>query len=181
MKCCSRCGESKPLDAFGAHREGAQGRRPECKVCQREREKIRRQVKGEEIRAKDRERSAKERERRNKTAAEWVKRNPDKRKRSLVKYVQANPDVHCAAQARRRAAKLRAVPLWADAAKTKALYAQAAGLRALGIDVHVDHIYPLRGEGVSGLHWHGNLQLLLAVDNARKGAKLLDGIDPLAQ
>lgn len=180
MKCCTRCGVSKGLELFGAHREGAQGRRPECKDCQCERERVRRQSNGDEIRAKDRVRCVGERERRNKTAAKWVKLNPDKRKEAAAKWAQANPGKHCAAQARRRAAKLRAIPPWADPEKTKAIYVQAAALRDLGIDVHVDHVIPLMGETVSGLHWHGNLELLLAFDNVSKGARLLPTVSPLA-
>lgn len=69
----------------------------------------------------------------------------------------------------RRAAKLRATPAWADHEKIVKIYAEAAAMRLLGIDVHVDHVVPLISERVSGLHVHTNLRLLLASDNAAKG------------
>ena len=63
----------------------------------------------------------------------------------------------------RNAAKIQRTPAWADKEKIAAIYveAQKQGLT-------VDHIYPLRGKYVSGLHVPENLQLLSMVENARK-------------
>jgi hypothetical protein len=67
--------------------------------------------------------------------------------------------------AQRRATKLRAMPKWADIAAIKAIYAQCPK------GYHVDHIYPLKGKNVCGLHVAENLQILPAQDNLRKSNK----------
>lgn len=53
-------------------------------------------------------------------------------------------------------------PLWANLDKIKVIYLN----RPVGY--HVDHIIPLNGELVSGLHVENNLQYLLASDNSSK-------------
>ena len=78
-----------------------------------------------------------------------------------------------AANSRRRAAKLQAMPKWADSQAIKAVFAEARALTdATSILHHVDHIMPLRGKLAWGLHVHWNLRPLLASENIRKGNKL---------
>lgn len=70
---------------------------------------------------------------------------------------------------KRRAAKLRRTPSWADMAAIRLVYERAAALTAAtGTPHHVDHEYPLQGALVSGLHVHNNLQVLTGVENSRK-------------
>jgi len=71
-----------------------------------------------------------------------------------------------------RAAKMQRVPPWADLEKIRDVYRLAQRVqRQKGVKVDVDHIIPLRGKLVSGLHVHENLQLLTRSANRRKQKK----------
>lgn len=88
-------------------------------------------------------------------------------------YRQETPEKQAALCRRYQARKLQAMPPWADQEKIEAVYAKARRLTIeTGIQHHVDHIYPLRGKLVSGLHVHENLQVLTAFDNQSKGNKV---------
>ncbi len=76
--------------------------------------------------------------------------------------------------AKRWAAKMRAMPPWVDRERITAIYEQASTLtRETGILHEVDHIVPLQGKTVCGLHVHYNLQVLPWVENRRKSNRLL--------
>lgn len=63
---------------------------------------------------------------------------------------------------------LRAVA-WSDRSAMRNVYQEAAERRASGERVHVDHVIPLLGKRVSGLHVEGNLAVIPATENIRKG------------
>jgi hypothetical protein len=64
---------------------------------------------------------------------------------------------------RKAAAKLRAIPSWADLAVIGVYYTKASEL-----GMQVDHIVPLNSKIVCGLHVPCNLQLLMAAENLAK-------------
>jgi len=95
--------------------------------------------------------------------------NPSKKRIAATAWQQANPDRVCAITAARRAAKLQRTPPWANLKEIEKIYTEAQSRTATtGTPWHVDHIIPLRGKHVSGLHIHTNLQVLLGVENKRK-------------
>jgi hypothetical protein len=74
--------------------------------------------------------------------------------------------------AKRRSAKLNRTPAWLtefDRLKIKCYY-QVAAMRSResGEHWHVDHIIPLQGKTVCGLHVPNNLQIIPAIENMRK-------------
>ena len=71
--------------------------------------------------------------------------------------------------AARRAQKIHAQVAWADLEKIKNIYTMASHLRNGGQNVHVDHIVPLRGKTVCGLHVEQNLQIIPRIANVSKG------------
>ena len=73
---------------------------------------------------------------------------------------------------KRHAARLNRTPGWLteeDLGKIESIYKEAQRLREeTGEGWHVDHIIPLQGEKLSGLHVPDNLQVIRAKDNLSK-------------
>lgn len=67
--------------------------------------------------------------------------------------------------------KMNATPAWANKEEIEKIYEEAARLRGLGQDVEVDHIIPLNGKNICGLHIETNLQIITAAENRLKGAR----------
>lgn len=68
-----------------------------------------------------------------------------------------------------------ATPKWVTPADLKPFYELAAKLTAEhGVEYHVDHIVPIQGENVCGLHAPCNLRVIPASENLSKSNKLID-------
>lgn len=90
------------------------------------------------------------------------------RKRNYLKHAE----MFKAHATKRYRLRRSATPIWFEPDKVIALYKEAEKVsQETGIKHEVDHIVPLRGKNVSGLHWHGNLQILPMKDNRSKGNK----------
>jgi hypothetical protein len=107
-------------------------------------------------------------------SAEWRKLNPkhEGTKIAKKKYKQNNIGKVNSATAKRRAAKLQRTPKWLTL-DDKWMIEQAYELAVLrkklfGFDWHVDHVIPLQGELVSGLHVPTNLQVIPGRENESK-------------
>ncbi len=90
-------------------------------------------------------------------------------KRARTKTAQwkkDNPKKNSAFNKARKARVKQATPKWAD---LKAMYEFYLNCPE---GYHVDHIIPLNGKTVSGLHTIENLQYLSAIENLRKSNKI---------
>lgn len=123
----------------------------------------------------------------------WVRANPQKVRASYKKYNASGKrnfsykDYYWSDSersrlkgkkdtAKRRAIKLKALPSWLndfDKFVIGEMYETAQRRsKVTGIKWHVDHIVPLQGDNVCGLHVPCNLQVIPAVQNLRKSNSL---------
>jgi hypothetical protein len=97
--------------------------------------------------------------------------NPDK-EREVAKlrsreWRKLNPGHRNALKSKYLADRTQRIPGWANMPELVAFYKNCPE------GYHVDHVYPLRGKYVSGLHVIGNLQYLPAVENMRKNNRYI--------
>lgn len=124
-----------------------------------------------------------------------VKLNPEKKRASDARYYREHPEKfkygsnswqnkyperHAAKQGARRAAKLQATPVWANKFFMEEIYdlaARRAKSRTGGFAKwHVDHVVPLKGKTVCGLHVEHNLRVIPEIDNRKKGNRYWPGM-----
>lgn len=104
--------------------------------------------------------------------AKWREENKEKVIIASAKAWRKRRAQHNALIAKRRANKLLATPPWANKEKIKEFYVTADGLQMLtGEWYNVDHIVPLQGKRVCGLHCEFNLQVIPKEVNLRKHNK----------
>lgn len=94
-------------------------------------------------------------------------------KQKRKEYIKQNRGPLNAYFKRRKLLKSHATPAWANQEEIKTIYSVAQFMtRYTGIVHHVDHIYPLKGKTVTGLHTHTNLRVIPAKLNRSKSNKL---------
>jgi hypothetical protein len=150
MKVCSRCKATRELCEFAESKQKRDGLYSYCKECARQYQAAYRAANRDSIN-------------------KWRAENADAMRRLNRAWRQENAGRRNAANALRYARQKRAVPLWANAQAISAIYQRAADLSAAtGIAYEVDHIVPLQGEVVCGLHCEANLQVITQRENAAK-------------
>lgn len=99
-------------------------------------------------------------------------RNRDSALAKNARWRESNKPAIAAHAAKRRSAKAERTPPWLSADQHEQIlqfHIEAAELtKSTGVVHHVDHIVPLRGKSVSGLHVPWNMQILRAIDNLKK-------------
>jgi 5-methylcytosine-specific restriction endonuclease McrA len=104
------------------------------------------------------------------------------KRRNRAEYKDRNVDVVRADTSVRRRRHREATPVWLtkdERLKMRELYVQARKLTALTNEQYVvDHIVPLQGETVCGLHVPWNLRVITQEKNLKKSNKLVDPETP---
>lgn len=174
MKICKSCKIEKSLDQFYKKKGSKDGLFYVCKACEKQRLISWRRDNPERRKIQDKNSNEKRyREDPKKVLdkqLELKKRNPEKYKqihrRANKKYRLKNLSYFTAKQNKRRANKLKATPCWLN---QEQLVMLNLIYKNCPKGHHVDHIIPLKGKRVSGLHVPWNLQYLSAIENIKKG------------
>lgn len=114
-------------------------------------------------------------------SAEWRKANPNHEGTKAAKRAYAASPrgkiKKYVATAKRRASQIQRTPKWLSAIDFERIeneYKLATLLsKVTGSPWHVDHVIPLQGKFVSGLHVPSNLQVLRGSENVAKANKFL--------
>lgn len=168
MKACSSCKVVKPLSDFCKDASRADKLESVCRICKN--------AYSAKYRTKNKERLAEARatnaERRAAATAKWRAANRDRALAYKAAYNRANLEKDAARSGRRRARTLCATPVWANEFFISEAYALAKlRTQVSGYRWHVDHIVPLQGRKVCGLHVEHNLQVIPGIVNMRKNNK----------
>ena len=191
MKTCTKCKVSKEPHEFGKHKHTRDGLNSWCKQCSYERtrkwkaenpewqqkynkKRKARYRKDPEFKAKCNQSSKNTYHNKHKNDAEYMERMYEKKR----EYVAQNLDKYNAWTADYRQRKRHSAKHMTDL--DKFVIGEAYKLakereQTTGIAWHVDHIVPLRGETVCGLHVASNIQVIPAKQNLVKGNKLVLG------
>jgi len=190
-KICSKCKEKRLFNQFSKNKSCKDGYHSNCKICNAEDYKLNRSkrlMQQSEYRLTNKDQIIEYQSNyrvanKNKIVlqkAEYYSANKDRiveyQSEYNSEYRAANKDRINARNSKRRAAKLNALPKWLtkyELEQIKELYTCAQMFKLYtGEEYHVDHIVPLQGENVCGLHVPWNLQVIPAKENLSKSNKL---------
>jgi hypothetical protein len=162
LKVCSKCGlnEKKPMQ-------------PYCAGCISIYAKERYSKKRDSILKKQHEYIEANREQVNSKNKEYRLKNLDKCRNLTKNWKIDNKSKVIALNGKRRASVRNALPKWLTEDELWMIEQayELAQLRSkvFGFKWHVDHVIPLKGKNVCGLHTPYNLQVIPAKENLKKG------------
>lgn len=169
-KTCTKCGQEKVIDLFSRSKSHAGGYSTWCKDCH----KARRSETQSKYYGKKAEWRAKNADRYAKFLNEYRQRDDQKAKANArrKRWVDENRGRASSLWASMKEARRKATMQWSDFGVINFLYATRLYMtRETGEEWHVDHVVPVKGANVSGLHVHQNLRLVPAKFNLSKSNK----------
>ena len=189
MKLCKLCNTYLPFDEFHRHHATKDGHNSYCKLCMKEYKA--------QYDKKNYDRNSNYRKDYNKRNAEkhkqdwkirysnpkykeyhlnknkkWREEHSNRYKEGQLNWREANPEKLAEYSSFHRSRRKNAVPIWFSDFD-KFVIQEAHNLRGLrlistGIEWEVDHIIPISGKKVCGLHVAINLQVIPKIENKRK-------------
>jgi len=178
MKCCVKCNKVKIPELFNKKLKSKDGLDSYCKECKNEHSRLYNQLHKEKRAVQKKEWNLKNKEKTVRSSIRYqIKRN-DKSysKRYAKQYRKNNKPKLNNYKAMRRAGLKTATPKWLSESQrlqTLNIYKECHELNYLGVDIfEVDHIVPLKGKTVCGLHVPWNLRIIPRSQNRRKINKL---------
>lgn len=186
MKVCTKCNVNKEYTFFHRNSASKDGYKTRCKLCRNKESKV--------LWEKDKTRIKEVRKLRREESLIYLKQWQEDNKEYMIAYRKEkyksegkiirrknkiwrdnNQGKILALNAARRASKLSATPKWLSKyhkTRIRDIYIVAKEFTSATDETfHVDHIIPLNGKNVCGLHVPWNLQILPAYDNLSKGNK----------
>jgi 5-methylcytosine-specific restriction endonuclease McrA len=184
-KTCTKCKETKSVDDFYRHKGIPDGRRPDCKICVRQRTKIwtmqnkeRASINNRRWKMENSEQvtlykdrwSSQNRDRVLEMKRKWRKENPEKQKLAVLRWEKNHPLAAAQKQHRRRSRKLSNGVFEILEKELKSLYSSPCVVCGSCNEITADHIVPIsRG----GQHSIGNLQPMCKPCNSSKSDKFM--------
>lgn len=175
MKYCPKCKETKSFDLFNKNKKNKDGLQSYCVVCQKEIQAKYRQDNREKVKEYNKRYSKINKEKFDKYYLKYRTKNKETVLKNQSKYKKNNKGKVNARTAARHAAKMQRTPKWLTSDEKwliQEIY-ELASLRTklTGVQWHVDHVVPMQGTTVSGLHCPENLQVIPSIANVSKNNK----------
>ena len=175
MKQCTKCNEFKSLDLF-VKRKDTQTYRGHCIECEKQRLALS-PLKHREQRLEARKlRYQEHKEHELAVNKRWIEQNKERHSFLVKENYKSNKDKYVYHCAKARATKRNASPVWLTAEQKKQIQTEYSLAKwcseVMGIQYEVDHIVPLQGNKVCGLHVPWNLRVITQAENRRKTNKL---------
>lgn len=112
-------------------------------------------------------------EERERCRTKWKSECKQKAAARRRRWRENNPEEAKARNAATEKSRRRQTPPWADRSAILEIYRECRRVSSsTGVKHHVDHVIPLNGEQISGLHVAGNLRIIPASENMAKGNKV---------
>jgi hypothetical protein len=190
LKCCNTCNTLKPLSSFSKDKKSLDGHTYMCKVCKAKSDKEYRRLNKHRLRQQQIAHYTEHKSHyKDYYATRYQEKKSDIQAKQKV-YYELNKEVinlkskdyylknkskYLAWSKKSKLRRIERTPNWLtkeDYQVIESFYSLAQKLTIdSGVIYHVDHIIPLKGEKVSGLHVPSNLQVITATENLAKSNK----------